>query len=83
MGYPRIDYLAFDRTGRTHTIRGTPTEGATLDNELGIAPLPEGFTEVRNEFGEPVRILVADASASLGPQIRDRRPWTDAARRKT
>jgi hypothetical protein len=72
MTLPRIDYLAIDPAGHIHTMRGTPTEGATLDNELGLAPLPDGW------FAIDDRILLPDGR--MRSDVSDRRPWADAAR---
>jgi hypothetical protein len=80
MSIARIDYPAFDRDGRLQVVRGTPTKGATLDNEFGIAPLPEGWTEYSNEYGAPPRILVSGPGAIDGDVIVDRRPWANSLR---
>lgn len=39
--HPRIDRIAVDtRRGKVVVLRGTPYEGATLENLYGLAPLP-------------------------------------------
>lgn len=77
--WPRIDRLVaevVDGVARVRMLAGTPTEGATLRNLWGMAPLPEGVVDI------PWRFLIAPGQVTTAAEIQDRRPWAATEERR-
>lgn len=66
MGYPADDFY-FDK------VTGVPTAGALLDNELGMAAVPNDFFLLR------AQLVPAGATSLIASNGRDRRRWARGA----
>jgi hypothetical protein len=72
--YPRIDRVVATRAHvgaapRIALLRGSPTNGATLDNVAGAHPLPANTTLLSDV------LVPVGAATGAALSLRDRRPW--------